>query len=239
MTILCLDTATTTARVAIIDNTGTGVVIAAREATAARHSSNVLRLCDEVLVAAGVSPAALSAIACGAGPGSFTGLRVGLAVAKGLAMPTGVPLVLVSSLAAMALDILSDDAGDGVLAAPCLDAGKGEVHVGLYRRDAAELVVEVAAPLLLSPADLPSRVAAGSPTATIILAGSGADRYAETLDAILPATWRRLPVSGPTAGAIGRLGRRQLQQGGAADLGRAVPFYGRGPDITVKKPRQK
>jgi tRNA threonylcarbamoyladenosine biosynthesis protein TsaB len=237
MPILCLDTATTTARVGIIDDTAAGTVIAAGEATAARHSSNVLRLCDEVLAAARVTPAALSAIACGAGPGSFTGLRVGLAVAKGLAMPTSVPLVLVPSLAAMALDILAAETGDGVLAVPCLDAGKGEVHVGLYRRDADGLVAEVAAPVLLPPADLPSRVAAGD--AAAMLAGSGADRYADALDAILPATWRRLSVAGPTAGAIGRLGRRQLAQGGAADLARAVPFYGRGPDITVKKFRQK
>jgi tRNA threonylcarbamoyladenosine biosynthesis protein TsaB len=237
MPILCLDTATTTARVAIIDDSSAGVVMAAREATAARHSSNVLRLCDEVLFQAGLSPAALSAIACGAGPGSFTGLRVGLAVAKGLAMPTGVPLVLVSSLAAMALDIFAGEAGDDALAGPCLDAGKGEVHVGLYRRDVAELVVAVAAPLVLPPADLPSRVAAGN--APIMLAGSGADRYAEALDAVLPATWRRLAVAGPTAVSVGRLGRRQLQHGGAADLERAVPIYGRAPDITVKKPRQK
>lgn len=245
MPILCLDTATITARVAVIgDGEGPGhsepgAVLAAREATAARHSSNVLRLCDECLVQVGLRPAALSAIACGAGPGSFTGLRVGLAVAKGLALPTGVPLVLVSSLAAMAVDIFAatPDAADGALVVACLDAGKGEVHAGLFRRDPETLVAGVTAAVVTPPGLLASRVGAGS--APVTLAGSGADRYADVLDPALPAGWRRLPVAGPSAAAIGRLGRRQLLTGGGSDLERAVPDYGRGPDITVKKPRQK
>src|SRR6266404_8838575 len=103
MVILCLDSATSTARVALLD--GDGRLVAAREATAARHSSNLLRLCHETLEEGGVSPMALGAIACGAGPGSFTGLRVGLAVAKGLALATGAPLLLVSSLQALATDV--------------------------------------------------------------------------------------------------------------------------------------
>ncbi len=94
--ILAIETSTTTARVAVLDRAGARR--AAREATAERHSSNLLRLCDEVLREAGVVPAALDAIACGAGPGSFTGLRVGLAVGKGLALPTSRPFLLVSSL---------------------------------------------------------------------------------------------------------------------------------------------
>ena len=99
--ILAIETATPTARVAVLGRDGARR--AAREATAERHSSNLLRLCDEVLREAGVGPAALDAIACGAGPGSFTGLRVGLAVGKGLALPTERPFFLISSLAALAL----------------------------------------------------------------------------------------------------------------------------------------
>src|SRR5712671_1120187 len=140
MRILCLDSATPTARVAVID--GDGRALAARPATAARHSSNLLRLCHEALGEGGATPLTLTAIACGAGPGSFTGLRVGLAVAKGLAMPAEVPLVLVSSLAALAVDILAAPEAAAVdLAAPCIDGGKGAVHVGLFRRDGAALVV--------------------------------------------------------------------------------------------------
>ena len=108
----------------------------------------MLPLCAEALRRGGVAPAALAGIACGGGPGSFTGLRVGLAVAKGLALPTGVPLYLVSSLEALALDILSRRAAArAVTAVPCLDAGKGEVYVAAYVADAGALVREVGARL--------------------------------------------------------------------------------------------
>src|SRR4029078_4728032 len=102
---LCLDTATPTARVAVLDSAG-GVRFAA-EATAERHSSHVLPLCAEALRAVGAAPADLAGIACGGGPGSFTGLRVGLSTVKGLALPTGVPLYVVSSLHALAADLLA------------------------------------------------------------------------------------------------------------------------------------
>ena len=90
---LCLDTSTPTARVAILDGDAQApqAIRFAAEATAERHAGHLLPLCAEALAAVGGVPAALAGIACGGGPGSFTGLRVGLSVAKGLAMPTGVP----------------------------------------------------------------------------------------------------------------------------------------------------
>src|SRR5436190_24064848 len=124
---LCLDTATPTARVAMLD--GAGVVRHAAEATAERHSSHVLPLCAEALRAVSIAPADLAGIACGGGPGSFTGLRVGLSTVKGLALASGLPINVVSSLQAFALDILAARAGDAITAVPCLDAGKGEVYV--------------------------------------------------------------------------------------------------------------
>src|SRR5436190_19279587 len=107
--VLCLDTSTPTARVAILD--GDGVVRHSAEATAERHSSHVLPLCAAALSAVALAPADLAGIACGGGPGSFTGLRVGLAVVKGLALATGVPIYVVSSLQALALDILAARGG--------------------------------------------------------------------------------------------------------------------------------
>ncbi|HXI58542.1 MAG TPA: tRNA (adenosine(37)-N6)-threonylcarbamoyltransferase complex dimerization subunit type 1 TsaB [Polyangia bacterium] len=254
MVILCLDSATTTARVALLDDDGRdggdvndSRLVAAREATAARHSSNLLRLCHETLEEAGVSPMGLGAIACGAGPGSFTGLRVGLAVAKGLAMPAEVPLVLVSSLAAMAVDLFAaPDAADVELAAPCIDGGKGAVHVGLFRRDQAGLVAIVAPPVLVLPGEILASLSPASGGQRVAIAGNGADRYAGAIDAAFASgtpsgasSWRRLTVAGPTAVSVGRLGLLRRRRGEADDLETAVPLYGRAPDITVKKTPEK
>jgi tRNA threonylcarbamoyladenosine biosynthesis protein TsaB len=225
--LLCLDTSTPTARVAIVDRGG-GVRFAV-EATAERHSSHVLPLCAEALRAVDVAPSALAAVACGGGPGSFTGLRVGMAVAKGLALPTRVPFYVVSSLEALALDILAAGqshaaaADAGVTAVPCLDAGKGEVHVAGFVADPAALVRETAGACRLPAADIAAWLA-DVPNARI--AGNGAERH------VVPG---RVAVSGPSAASIGRLALLQVARGAAADLAGAVPLYGRPPDITVKR----
>jgi tRNA threonylcarbamoyladenosine biosynthesis protein TsaB len=231
--ILCLDTSTSTARIAIVD--GTGAALARAEATADRHSAHVLRLCDEVLRAVGLRPAGLAAIACGAGPGSFTGLRVGLAVAKGLALATDTPLVLISSLQALALD-LSRAAPGARTVVPCIDAGKGEVYAFTCAVDAAGGVAAGGEPWRLAPAALAERLADEAGGADVVVGGNGAERFAALCDAALPASVRRAAVEGPTALSIGALALPRLARGEADDLEGSVPLYGRPPDITRKKP---
>jgi tRNA threonylcarbamoyladenosine biosynthesis protein TsaB len=220
---LCLDTSTPTARVAVID--ADAQVRFSAEVTADRHAGHLMPLCAQALEAAGVAPANLAGIACGGGPGSFTGLRIGLAAAKGLALPTGVPLYVVSSLEALALDILA--AHDGTTAVPCLDAGKGEVYVAAYAADAGRLVTEVAPSARLQPDAVAGWAAA---LAAAIVAGNGAARHRERLGSLQVAD-----VAGPTAVSVGRLALLQRARGEAADLASVVPFYGRPPDITTKR----
>jgi tRNA threonylcarbamoyladenosine biosynthesis protein TsaB len=230
---LCLDTSTPTARVAILDGDPQSVepVRFAAEATAERHAGHLLPLCAEALRAVGVAPAALAGIACGGGPGSFTGLRVGLSVAKGLAMPTGVPLHVVSSLEALALDILgmppNKSAPSPTTAVPCLDAGKGEIYLAAYVLDAERLVREVAPCARLTPAAYASWASALDRP---LVAGNGAARHRDALQVA-----EIVDVPGPTAVSVGRLALLQRARGEASDLAAAVPFYGRPPDITAKK----
>ncbi len=221
--LLCLDTSTPTARVAILDLDAQPRFSA--EVTADRHAGHLMPLCAKALQAAGVAAADLAGIACGGGPGSFTGLRVGLAAAKGMAMATGVPLHVVSSLEALAVDMLT--ASPAATAVPCLDAGKGEVYVAAYAADPARLVREVAPSARLRPEDV---AAWAVPAAQ--LAGNGAARYAERLRGLTVAG-----VPGPTAVSVGRLALLQRARGESADLASVVPFYGRPPDITVSKSR--
>jgi len=232
---LAFDTATPTARVAVISAQGDCLVL--RERTADRHSANLLALCDEVLREAEAPVRDLGAIMCGVGPGSFTGLRVGLAVAKGLALPSGVPLVTVSSLDALAWDLARQfpAAPEAPLLLPCIDAGKGQVYARLYAASPSGAQALGEADWVLSPEDL-VRLAQESAAGKAVLAGgTGVDRYLDVFSARIGPS-AILPLApGPSAIAIGRLGWDRFSRGQVDDIETVVPRYGRPPDITRPK----
>ena len=120
--ILALDTTTPQAGVALYEK---GAVLAVRRARVTTHSEDLLRLVDEVLQTAGVKLDQVEALACAAGPGSFTGLRIVMATVKGLCFALGKPLITVSSLQAMALR-----APPGTIAAACLESDRWWVLAG-------------------------------------------------------------------------------------------------------------
>jgi tRNA threonylcarbamoyladenosine biosynthesis protein TsaB len=225
--LLALETSTATARVAVVAGDRT---LAMLEKTAARHSANLLGLIDEALAAAGVRLPDLQAIACGRGPGSFTGLRVGLAAAKGLALPTGIPLVLASSLEALAHDLAELGGGAEALLCPCLDAGKGQVYGRVYRGVPPAAVTDDE--WVIDPEDLARRVAAlGGP---VRIGGNGVDRHLELFRARF-GDGAVQAVPGPSAVAVAHLAQGRLARGETDDLATAVPSYGRPPDITRPK----
>jgi tRNA threonylcarbamoyladenosine biosynthesis protein TsaB len=119
MLILAFDTATSTATVALVRD---GVALGERVAA----SRALLEAADELLAAAGVVPADLDGVACGIGPGSFTGVRIGLAHARGLALALDLPVAGVSTLAALAAGA-ADAAPVGSLVVPVIDARRKEV----------------------------------------------------------------------------------------------------------------
>src|SRR5512146_871649 len=122
MKILAIDTSTLTAGIGLLD----GERLIERRERVTTHSERLLPNIDEVMREAGLAPRDLDAIACAAGPGSFTGLRIGLATAKGLCFAAGKPLVMVSSLAALAAR-----APDGRCCAT-IDAFKNEVYAARF-----------------------------------------------------------------------------------------------------------
>ena len=129
MKVLGLDTATTTASIAVLDGDR---VLATATRNTHRRTADVLIAVDEACRAAGIGPRELDAIAVGAGPGSFTGLRIGMATAKGIAFAAHRPVWAVSSLAALALA----SPRDGTVVA-ILDARKGEIFAGMFRKTGA------------------------------------------------------------------------------------------------------
>jgi tRNA threonylcarbamoyladenosine biosynthesis protein TsaB len=228
---LAFDTSTACARVAILSPAGE--CLAKAEKVATRHSSNLLRLCDEVLRATGTIVSELGALACGSGPGSFTGLRVGLAVAKGLALADRIPLVLVPSLDALAVDLAGSESERLVL--PCIDAGKGQVYGRLYRVAGQTPAPISADEIALVPEDLCRLVQEQAIGAAVVAGGNGVDRYQEVFRAQLGAEAVHFQVAGPSALAVGRLAFARLARGEHDDLETSVPRYGRPPDITKPK----
>jgi tRNA threonylcarbamoyladenosine biosynthesis protein TsaB len=138
-----------------------------------RHATVLLEEVERA-AAAGGGWGAVGLIAVGLGPGSFTGVRIGIATARGLAASTGLPLVGVCTLDAIGRAL--GEGGDGVDRLAVLDARRGEVFAALY---AAELDERLWEPFVASPVDLVARVAelAQVPRA----AGSGALRFRQEL----------------------------------------------------------
>lgn len=168
-----------------------------------RHAEMTIPALEEALDEAGVERAGIGEVVVGAGPGSFTGVRVAGATAKGLATALGVPLRAFSSLLALA-------AGAGSDGAVCalLDARRGEVYAGCWRVGAGA-PVELLAPMVGPMEDVLRRTADASP----VFAGEGAERYRDALTragariATAPAhprasTLLRLAALDPDAGGI-------------------------------------
>jgi tRNA threonylcarbamoyladenosine biosynthesis protein TsaB len=231
--LLAFDTSTPTARVALVSPAGECLVL--REKTAARHSANLLGLVDEILRSASVGVGELCAIACGAGPGSFTGLRVGMAVAKGLALPTALPLVLLSSLDALACDLAAAAPGANLLL-PCIDAGKGQVYARLYDvRSGTAPRAQGECDWVLAPDALCRSMCDTAAGGQVRVGGTGVDRYVGVFHASFGENNVVSSLPGPSAAAIGRLALDHIRRGDYDDIETAVPRYGRPPDITRPK----
>ncbi|MDQ2623506.1 MAG: tRNA (adenosine(37)-N6)-threonylcarbamoyltransferase complex dimerization subunit type 1 TsaB [Actinomycetota bacterium] len=142
------------------------------------HSQTLLQAAGEAADALG-GWGEVDRIAVGLGPGTFTGIRIGIATAGGLSLSTGVPAVGVSTLAALAMTISRESGADGPVM-PVLDARRGEVFAGLYNHAGRELEP----PFVGSPDDLAARIrefAARLPRPPLV-GGPGAVRFAGELD---------------------------------------------------------
>jgi tRNA threonylcarbamoyladenosine biosynthesis protein TsaB len=129
MNILAIETATEACSVALIHGQD---IIARSEIAPRRHTELVLPMADALLAEAGIGRHALDAIAVGRGPGAFTGVRLGVSLAQGMALALDLPVITISSLAALALEALEDE--DAAILA-VIDARMGEIYAACYRRD--------------------------------------------------------------------------------------------------------
>lgn len=234
--ILGLDTATRATAVALAD--GGATVLEARDdpprGARPRHVARLLPLCAQLLDEVGLRFQDLDRLAVGVGPGTFTGLRIGVATARAVARAAGIPAVGVSTLQSLALMVLADALGreNGPRAvASVLDARRGEAFAAVWRPDQLE---EDGAPLIPPAAFTPESLADALAALEIpvLAVGEGAIEFRAVLErsgALVPedeAELHRVSAAGHCRIA------RQLPP---ADPDQVSPQYLRLPDAELAR----
>lgn len=220
MRILTIDTATPVETVAVVDG---GAVLAERTTRAGRgHADELVAAVADVLDASSVSLNELDGVAVSIGPGRFTGLRVGLATAKGLAAAAGLRILPVPTLEALAAGI-----GDVGLVCPMLDARRGEVYAALFRSGPAP--ERLAPDCADDPSSLAARVGVLAQGELVTFVGTGATLYESEIDAALvgAASFPGTSFERPSPAAMAALAARAAGDA-PVDAASLSPFYLRG-----------
>ncbi len=235
MRVLALDTTTVAGSAALLVDDR---IVAERASDPGRSYAEQLPAgLLELLESCGVSIREIDAFAVATGPGSFTGLRIGIATIQGLAFVGQRPVAGVSALDAIA-HAVSGTSGPGTIVAAWMDAQRAEVFAAAYRVEDRPPYD----PLRIVPLD-EARV--GTADAVLerwtaeriarpdIVAGAGAVRYAGAVEGRLPGV--RVVGAPVLAGVIGRLGAARVRAGGADGPSGVRPLYVRRPDAELAR----
>ncbi|HRQ65491.1 MAG TPA: tRNA (adenosine(37)-N6)-threonylcarbamoyltransferase complex dimerization subunit type 1 TsaB [Xanthomonadaceae bacterium] len=218
MNILAIECATEVASVALSTPAG----MRERRSGGEKQSAFLLPAVDALLAEAGIARGAIDGIAVGRGPGAFTGVRFGLAVAQGLAFGLDRPALAISSLAALALQAAHDcrsDAGTCVLA--LFDARMDEVYGGAFEFAGDDRVTALGAEFLSAPSAL--QVPRGT---ALLVAGSGLAAYRMQVAVVVGTRpFVAAAESFPTASALARLARPEFAAGRGGSAETLCPVY--------------
>jgi tRNA threonylcarbamoyladenosine biosynthesis protein TsaB len=190
------------------------------------HSQLLLPMMDELLAEAGIAVSQLDGLAFGRGPGAFTGVRIGVGVAQGIAYSADLPVAPVSTLAALAQGV------DSTRVIAALDARMGEVYWGAYERSAHGLVQLRTEECVCAPDKAPLLE-----DEAWVGAGSGWKAYAEILNQVYKdSVMHCLESELPHAAAVAMLGEEAIKCGETVSAEKALPVYLR-DEVTWKKIR--
>ncbi|MBR4768230.1 MAG: tRNA (adenosine(37)-N6)-threonylcarbamoyltransferase complex dimerization subunit type 1 TsaB [Lachnospiraceae bacterium] len=188
MILLALESASLSASAALL--IGNAVVSEASVDVKKTHSETLLPMAESVMRMAGISPKELDAVAVSMGPGSFTGLRIGASLAKGLAFSVDKPIVPVPTIDAMAYGL----AGAETIVSPILDARRSEVYTGLYAFSGNEMIIlREASAMTLSNAIAEAQKKALALNKRVLFTGDGLDVHEETIRNEFPEALIALP----------------------------------------------
>jgi tRNA threonylcarbamoyladenosine biosynthesis protein TsaB len=214
--ILAVDTSTSLGSIALVE----GPVIRAELAinVSATHNRRLLPGIHRLLTDVGWTLENLDGLAIGLGPGSFTGLRIGMSVMKGLAFATGKPLAGVPTLDALAANVSLVP----WTICPVMDARKGELYTALYRGGEGHDLERLTPYRVLKPQRLAEFI-----TGKTVVLGDGLLRYGDILAAGLGDRLVRAPahLNAIRGASIGWLAVERLRRGRAEDISTCTPLY--------------
>jgi tRNA threonylcarbamoyladenosine biosynthesis protein TsaB len=187
-----------------------------------RHVEHSVEMIDDLLSRSSLLLDDLDGVAVSLGPGSFTGLRVGLATAKGICLGSGLPLVGVPTLDCIAEGSICWDG----LVVPVRDARRGEVYFSIYESKGCS-ITRLAAHMALPPPQAAARVNELSDRRPVLLVGDAIVKYGDRIAGLLSSTVALAPSSAWNArpGTVAVIGRRKLTEGESADIGSIEPMY--------------
>ncbi|WP_137166493.1 tRNA (adenosine(37)-N6)-threonylcarbamoyltransferase complex dimerization subunit type 1 TsaB [Salinimonas lutimaris] len=220
MNLLAIDTATEALSVALQVN---GNLFSRFEICPQQHSQKLLPLVDEVLQDAGVQIGELDGLVFGRGPGSFTGVRIATGMIQGLSLGSSLPVVGISTLAAMAMQAVAEHGADKILSAT--DARMSEVYFGQYSVQSG-LVELIGEEVVCAPAEAAEKAAQQG----FVAVGTGWQAYPELAACVADAP----QILYPQAQYMLALAEQEFRAGRSSDAAGVSPVYLR-DKVTWKK----
>ncbi|UKH19705.1 tRNA (adenosine(37)-N6)-threonylcarbamoyltransferase complex dimerization subunit type 1 TsaB [Actinobacillus pleuropneumoniae] len=227
-TILAIDTATEACSVALQHN---GKLTSLDELSPRTHTQRILPMIDELLAQANISIKQVDALVFGRGPGSFTGVRVGVGIAQGLAMGANIPVVPISNLLAMAQAAYEQTGATNVVV--LIDARMNEVYFAQYER-VEQTWQEMVTEQVCSPESAINQIQLKANT---VVVGTGWTAYSQFAEAKLPLSISDITL--PSAKSMLKLAELELEQGKALSALQIEPVYLRNEVTWEKLPHKR
>jgi tRNA threonylcarbamoyladenosine biosynthesis protein TsaB len=218
MITLAVDTSGTAASAAILEDEDTRAEFFVH--TGRNHAEVLVPAIERVLVSGGIKKEQLDLFAVVVGPGSFTGLRVGVSTVKGLAFALRKPVVGVSALDALVLNVAQ--AGEQHAVCPMVDAGRGEIYTALYLPSGSGTYEKTLEERTVRPGEFLSLIGE-----KVIFLGDGSEKYRDLISDTLPGRsfFAPLRFNQVRASAVGLAGRKKFFDGDVSDIMMLVPNY--------------
>jgi tRNA threonylcarbamoyladenosine biosynthesis protein TsaB len=226
MRVLAVDTSTRSCSVAIVD--GSDLLAEITSGNGQTHSRHLMAMIDSSLEMAGLNLSEINGLAFTSGPGSFTGLRIGISTILGLSAATGKPIAGISGLDALAMQAAAPD----ILICPMIDGRRNEVYSARYRWVNEDLVKEMAEQVL------PPEIAITGVDTPALFAGNGAQLYEALIrDRLGDGARFALDCQNTLrASTVAWISMKRFENGDVDDIYTFEPMYIRRPDAKIPAP---